>query len=196
MTSGDDGKRVLPRNRPAFAAQSARAESSRFGPEERSQIESAEQFPSYHEVHEHSDSLNGAGNLASSSPSQKAGPIKSFLGDLPKTHDDVPTDNKTTDAQGRRSSITFRRRTPLGHQAPHNLEDHDKNEKDDKLPGRSGAPSKLGTFSGVFVPTTLNVLSILMFLRFGFVLGQSGFLGMMGIQLSPLSSMRIILISS
>ncbi|KAF3934122.1 hypothetical protein ABW19_dt0210240 [Dactylella cylindrospora] len=40
--------------------------------------------------------------------------------------------------------------------------------------------SKLGTFSGVFVPTTLNVLSILMFLRFGFILGQSGILGMMG----------------
>jgi len=39
---------------------------------------------------------------------------------------------------------------------------------------------KLGTFSGVFVPTTLNVLSILMFLRFGFILGQSGVLGMMG----------------
>ncbi|KAF3929060.1 hypothetical protein ABW20_dc0104492 [Dactylellina cionopaga] len=40
--------------------------------------------------------------------------------------------------------------------------------------------NKLGTFSGVFVPTTLNVLSILMFLRFGFILGQSGILGMMG----------------
>lgn len=40
--------------------------------------------------------------------------------------------------------------------------------------------NKLGTFSGVFVPTTLNVLSILMFLRFGFILGQSGVLGMMG----------------
>ncbi|KAI5784931.1 amino acid permease-domain-containing protein [Pyronema domesticum] len=38
---------------------------------------------------------------------------------------------------------------------------------------------KLGTFSGVFVPTTLNVLSILMFLRFGFILGQTGVLGMM-----------------
>lgn len=41
------------------------------------------------------------------------------------------------------------------------------------------ASSKLGTFAGVFVPTTLNVLSILMFLRFGFILGQSGVLGMM-----------------
>lgn len=41
--------------------------------------------------------------------------------------------------------------------------------------------NKLGTFNGVFVPTTLNVLSILMFLRFGFILGQSDVLGMMGI---------------
>jgi solute carrier family 12 (potassium/chloride transporters), member 9 len=45
---------------------------------------------------------------------------------------------------------------------------------------------KLGTFSGVFLPTTLNVLSILMFLRFGFILGQSGFLGMMGESARPL----------
>lgn len=40
--------------------------------------------------------------------------------------------------------------------------------------------AKLGTYSGVFVPTTLNVLSILMFLRFSFILGQSGVLGMLG----------------
>lgn len=44
----------------------------------------------------------------------------------------------------------------------------------------SGGTKKLGTFSGVFVPTTLNILSILMFIRFGFILGQSGVLGMMG----------------
>lgn len=43
-----------------------------------------------------------------------------------------------------------------------------------------GGQEKLGTFSGVFVPTCLNVLSILMFLRFGFILGQGGVLGMMG----------------
>lgn len=40
---------------------------------------------------------------------------------------------------------------------------------------------KFTTFSGVFVPTSLNVLSILMFLRFGFILGQAGLLGMLGL---------------
>jgi potassium/chloride transporter 9 len=44
----------------------------------------------------------------------------------------------------------------------------------------SDGSEKFGTFSGVFVPTTLNVLSILMFLRFGFILGQAGLLGMLG----------------
>ncbi|KAH0556734.1 hypothetical protein GP486_005478 [Trichoglossum hirsutum] len=47
------------------------------------------------------------------------------------------------------------------------------------MPRPVGGQEKLGTFSGVFVPTSLNVLSILMFLRFGLILGQSGFLGMM-----------------
>jgi hypothetical protein len=40
--------------------------------------------------------------------------------------------------------------------------------------------AKLGTFSGVFVPTTLYTFSILMFLRFGFILGQTGVIGFMG----------------
>ncbi|KAG9229662.1 amino acid permease-domain-containing protein [Amylocarpus encephaloides] len=51
-------------------------------------------------------------------------------------------------------------------------------------PGRGprpvGGSEKLGMFSGVYVPTCLNVLSILMFLRFGFILGQAGTLGMIG----------------
>lgn len=49
------------------------------------------------------------------------------------------------------------------------------------LPRPVGGTSKLGTFAGVFVPTSLNVLSILMFLRFGFILGQGGVVGMMGL---------------
>ncbi|RDW64834.1 hypothetical protein BP6252_10485 [Coleophoma cylindrospora] len=47
-----------------------------------------------------------------------------------------------------------------------------------------GGVEKLGTFTGVYVPTCLNVLSILMFLRFGFILGQGGVLGMMGMLLA------------
>jgi len=43
-----------------------------------------------------------------------------------------------------------------------------------------GGTEKLGMFSGVYVPTCLNVLSILMFLRFGFILGQGGVFGIMG----------------
>ncbi|CAR29696.1 hypothetical protein ZYGR_0AD03800 [Zygosaccharomyces rouxii] len=39
---------------------------------------------------------------------------------------------------------------------------------------------KLGTYDGVFVPTALNVLSILMFLRFGFLLGQLGLICALG----------------
>ncbi|KAL4808972.1 amino acid permease-domain-containing protein [Aspergillus unguis] len=44
-----------------------------------------------------------------------------------------------------------------------------------------GNSDKFTTFSGVFVPTSLNVLSILMFLRFGFILGQAGLVGILGL---------------
>lgn len=36
---------------------------------------------------------------------------------------------------------------------------------------------KLGTWDGVFVPVSLNILGIILFLRFGFILGQAGFIG-------------------
>lgn len=46
---------------------------------------------------------------------------------------------------------------------------------------KQSATSKLGTFEGVLIPTTLNVLSILMFLRFSFIVGQTGFVGSLGL---------------
>lgn len=39
---------------------------------------------------------------------------------------------------------------------------------------------KLGVVSGVYIPVCLNIFSILMFLRFGWILGQVGLLGMLG----------------
>ena len=72
--------------------------------------------------------------------------------------------------------------------APNHAEDHARKHpgteptkpRPGAFPRPVGGTSKLGTFAGVFVPTTLNVLSILMFLRFGFILGQAGVVGMMG----------------
>ncbi|KAI0598092.1 amino acid permease-domain-containing protein [Biscogniauxia sp. FL1348] len=55
----------------------------------------------------------------------------------------------------------------------------------DQVPG-SAAPSrraKLGAVSGVFVPSVLNIASILMFLRFGSILGRIGLLGTLGLLL-------------
>jgi len=45
------------------------------------------------------------------------------------------------------------------------------------------AGGKLGTVSGVYIPVCLNILSILMFLRFGVILGQVGFVGIVGLLL-------------
>tara|TARA_B100001057_G_scaffold354748_1_gene356714 strand:- start:873 stop:1223 length:351 start_codon:yes stop_codon:yes gene_type:complete len=40
--------------------------------------------------------------------------------------------------------------------------------------GKSGVtPTKFGTFGGVFTPSTLTILGVIMFLRFGQVVGQN-----------------------
>lgn len=45
-------------------------------------------------------------------------------------------------------------------------------------PRKSGG--KLGTVTGVYIPVCLNIMSILMFLRFGHILGRVGFVGIIG----------------
>ncbi|KAJ6438302.1 cation chloride cotransporter [Purpureocillium lavendulum] len=58
---------------------------------------------------------------------------------------------------------------------------------DDKAglsPAAAGEPkkgTKLGLVSGVYIPVCLNIMSILMFLRFGLILGQVGFMGILGL---------------
>ena len=88
------------------------------------------------------------------------------------------------DSLSRRRSVS-RHRRPVhgGHGNGHAFDSEDKKGHSGPRPGALprpvGGSSKLGTFSGVFVPTVLNVLSILLFLRFGMILGQSGLLGML-----------------
>ena len=65
----------------------------------------------------------------------------------------------------RKNSLTAHKHTETG------KPDGDVTIKTGLVPRPVGGNEKLGMFSGVYVPTCLNVLSILMFLRFGFILG-------------------------
>lgn len=92
---------------------------------------------------------------------------------------------RSSSAETRKNGQNQSGKSPLTLQMHRNGEiknesSHNTGPKVGSMPRPVGGKEKLGTFSGVFVPTTLNVLSILMFLRFGFILGQSGVFGMMG----------------
>lgn len=47
--------------------------------------------------------------------------------------------------------------------------------------GSTGSGGTLGTFAGVFTPSVLTILGIILFLRLGFVVGSAGFLGALAI---------------
>ncbi|KAI8961563.1 amino acid permease-domain-containing protein [Daldinia sp. FL1419] len=48
-------------------------------------------------------------------------------------------------------------------------------------PAPSSKKAKLGVIAGVFVPVVSNIISILMFLRFGSIMGRIGLVGMLGL---------------
>ncbi|KAK2939222.1 SLC12A transporter, C-terminal [Fusarium oxysporum f. sp. vasinfectum] len=47
--------------------------------------------------------------------------------------------------------------------------------------------NKLGSISGVYIPVFLNIMSILMFLRFGQIIGKIGFVGILGLLVTAYS---------
>ncbi len=49
--------------------------------------------------------------------------------------------------------------------------------KSAKLAANATSPGKLGTFGGVFTPSLLTILGVIMYLRFGWVVGNVGLLG-------------------
>lgn len=51
---------------------------------------------------------------------------------------------------------------------------------EDGSPVSEAKRGKMGLTSGVYIPVFLNILSILMFLRFGLILGQIGLVGILG----------------
>ncbi|KFY13013.1 hypothetical protein V492_03535 [Pseudogymnoascus sp. VKM F-4246] len=97
----------------------------------------------------------------------------------------TPLLRKRTTTNGQKSQTSPTRADP--HIEQRNPDGDDKRTKPGLGPRPIGGHDKLGTFSGVFVPTCLNVLSILMFLRFGFILGQAGVIGILGMLVAAYS---------
>ncbi|SCU96926.1 LAMI_0F08240g1_1 [Lachancea mirantina] len=89
--------------------------------------------------------------------------------DLPGSHKPAQHEGERNNFRGRNESLSYfdYGSTTATRHATVSLSGDEDNQDDEKL----------GTYDGVFVPTTLNVLSILMFLRFGFIIGQMGVIG-------------------
>ena len=112
---------------------------------------------------------------------------RDFQQDMGRPSPPPPSQNteQVNDAKSPRSEQKPGQSATIHHRSSHVGPEHVSNRRHSRhnilkpgaLPRPVGGSDKLGTFSGVFVPTTLNVLSILMFIRFGFILGQAGVLG-------------------
>ncbi|KEI36553.1 uncharacterized protein L969DRAFT_100231 [Mixia osmundae IAM 14324] len=74
--------------------------------------------------------------------------------------------------------------------------------KDARPPQTDAEPEhRLGTFAGVYMPVCLNVVGLILFLRFGFILGQAGLVGVLillliALAIDALTTMSVSAIAS
>lgn len=171
----DLGRGTIPRRGPTFltrtatdeAAQLLRRSSFPTDTEEQLRPGSATQDGSVHDLSRPATARSSASSPAIHRTNEM--PSSSLYGTLDGPHD------------GRETTPPTMPEDPL---TSHVQDASNKAEKSfvpklGAFPRPVAGTGKLDTFSGVFVPTSLNVLSILMFIRFGFVLGQSGVVGML-----------------
>lgn len=181
MADGTPHRPALQRGRSNFLTRTATDDAAQLARRYSMGVSAEEDTPSQPRESGLSDNPYEPVTHASQAPPRRHELTKKIFG---RFYDD--TNNSKPE---RKRSISGRRKTLLAdtsltaqmHKA---ADDQNKVERTlprvGSMPRPVGGSEKLGTFSGVFVPTSLNVLSILMFIRFGFILGQSGVLGFMG----------------
>ncbi|KAJ5170495.1 uncharacterized protein N7500_003278 [Penicillium coprophilum] len=167
----------LSRRRPTFATRTAQEDVSRLDPEDSVNATPNERTRLLPWPPIQSDRPHEPVNSQESENQRHSSPIHYFRGLFRWWHKRADHDQEQETSGDTSSQNVYLSAGPLR---------DSRADKKDKSGHRSRSvdePKKLGTFSGVFVPTTLNVLSILMFLRFGFILGQAGVLGILGLLL-------------